>query len=237
MIEQAQLLACQIVQINPITDKVIQVLMRPLEGKRLNYLAGQYIEIVTPNGEQTPFSIANAPLGGQQLELHIRHTPENIFSHYLLNEIKKSGQIMINGPFGHCNYHQHPKLTTLLLAGGTGFAPIKAIIEQALAQGEVGNMHLYWGARSASDLYLDALPRYWEKTIANFRYTPVLSERALTGNWQGKVCLPYEAIAKDYPNLSCHQLYAAGPPDLVSSAWRVLQPLGLKKEHTYSDTL
>ncbi|MEE9451975.1 MAG: NAD(P)H-flavin reductase [Gammaproteobacteria bacterium] len=217
---------CEIDLIKPLTDKIILLLLQP-SGTRFQYIAGQYIEIITADGQHMPFSIANAPLGSKQLELHIRHTTENTYSNYLLNEIKRTGKIKIRGPFGHCIYHPNTPKTTLLMAGGTGFAPIKAIIEQVLAEGDNTPKHLYWGAKNMSDLYLDELPRQWQKTVPHFRYTPVLPETGLI----------YEIIAQDYPSLTNHQVYAAGPPDMIFSALENFQKLGLEKKFMYSDAI
>ncbi len=228
---------CQVDLIHPLTDTVVQILMSPLKD-RFNYLAGQYVEIITENGDHVPFSIANAPLGGHQLELHIRHTRDNPYSHYLLAEIKRTGKILIKGPFGHCIYQQISSRTTLLLAAGTGFAPIKAIIEQALMQGgDTHPLYLYWSARNASDLYLDAIPQHWAKSIKNFHYTPVLPSPCADANWQGQTGLVYDIIAAEHPDLSDYQVYAAGPPQLIQLAWQKFQTLGLKKEFIYSDCL
>lgn len=227
---------CQVDLIHPLTDTVVQILMTPLKV-RFNYLAGQYVEIITENGDHMPFSIANAPLGGHQLELHIRHTRENAYSHNLLAEIKRTGKLFIKGPFGHCTYQRLSSRTTLLLAAGTGFAPIKAIIEQALMQEDTSPMYLYWNARNASDLYLDEVPQHWAKSIHNFGYTPVLPKSCDNEHWQGQTGLVYEIIAAEHPNLSNYQVYAAGPPQLIQLAWQKFQTLGLKKEFIYSDCL
>lgn len=234
---KAQKMWCRVDLIHPLTDTVVQVLMTPSKH-RLNYQAGQYIEIITENGKHLPFSIANAPLGGYQLELHIRHTSENPYSHYLLSEIKRTGRILIKGPFGHCIYHKQSLRKNLFLAAGTGFAPIKAIIEQALME-DVGTcpMYLYWSAREASDLYLDEIPQHWAKSIEHFHYTPVLLPSCAGEDWHGQTGLVYDIIAKDHPDLSNFQVYAAGPPQLIQLAWQKFQTLGLKKEFICSDSL
>lgn len=235
MMDNEQQLLCQIEHIEPLTDQIIRLLLRPIEAGRLHYLAGQYVKVITADGQQTPFSIASAPLGGSQIELHIRHTKDNAYSNALLKDIQKTGQLTITGPFGHCVYHQKSRCPTILLAGGTGFAPLKAIIEQALAEGDNSPKHLYWGARTASDLYLDELAQHWAKTVANFRYTAVLSEPS--DHWQGKVGLVHEAVVHDHTDLTDYQVYAAGPPDMVFVALQAFKQLGLAKDRIYSDAL
>lgn len=236
MKDDKQPCVCQIDLIKPLTDTIILLLLQPVDNKRFDYTAGQYIKIVTADGRQMPFSIANAPLGARQIELHIRHTEANAYSNYLLNEIKRTGLLTITGPFGHCIYQQKSTRPCILMAGGTGFAPMKAIIEQALANGDNHPKHLYWGVKTVSDLYLDELPQQWAKAVPDFQYTPVLST---TNNrlWQGRTGLVHEIIAQDHPSLANYQVYAAGAPDMVFAALKTFQALGLKKGLMYSDVL
>jgi len=233
--DNTQRLVCQVDYVKPLTDHIVQISLHPINAVRFHYLAGQYLKIITADGQQTPFSIASAPLGGKQIELHICHTKDNIYSNTLLKEVQQTGRLTISGPFGHCIYHKEFLYPTILLAGGTGFAPLKAIIEQALAEGDNTPKHLYWGAKAASDLYLHELAQHWAKTVENFRYTAVLSEPA--DNWQGKTGLVHAAVVQDYTDLSHYQIYAAGPPDMVFIALQAFELLGLPRDRVYSDAL
>lgn len=221
--------------IKPLTDTVLQLLLQPSNDERLNYTAGQYIEIQLSDGDHCPFSIANAPLGAHQIELHVRHTSDNPFTVKLFDEIKQHGEINITGPFGQCTYHNPKNHPTILLAGGTGFAPIKAIIEHALAEGEHSPMHLYWGAKNVSDLYLDSLTEHWHRLVEHFTYTPVLSAAEHPQQWHGQHGFIQDILAQDYTDLSAHQIYAAGPPDMVFAAHKICLQLGLDKQRFYSD--
>ena len=221
--------------IKPLTDTVLQLLLQPSSDQRLNYTAGQYLEIHLAGGEHCPFSIANAPLGANQIELHIRHTHDNPFTVKLFDEIKQHGEITISGPFGQCTYHNPNKRPTLLLAGGTGFAPIKAIIEHALADGEPSPMHLYWGAKNVSDLYLDDLTEHWHRLVEHFTYTPVLSAAEHPEQWHGQHGFIQQVIANDYQDLRDCQVYAAGPPDMIQATYNTCLQLGLDKNYFYSD--
>lgn len=227
-------LRCDVVTVQPLTDKILQVLIEPHQTQRFHYHAGQYIKLLTADGNETPFSIANAPLGSRQIELHIRHTAENHYSHSLLNEIKQTGCVHLTGPFGQCTWQKAAANRPLLfLAGGTGFAPIKALIEQALADEVELSMHLYWVAKTRSDLYLDELPQAWAHRIPHFRYTPLLSEP--DAEWHGKTGRIYDAVKEDYTDLSQTQIFAAGPGEMVFAALNALQPLGLVRSAIYSD--
>jgi len=224
-------------KLKPLTDTVVQVMLYADERNTLDYLAGQYIEIITHNGEKIPFSIANAPLGGRHLELHIRHTPENPISLQLLQEIKQEGHLTITGPFGQCIYHENKKEPIIFLAGGTGFAPMKALIEHALMIAETRPMHLYWGAKTASDLYYAELAEHWAKSVTQFTYTPVLSKQKNPANGSVKLGFVHEMVIHDHPDLSQHQVYAAGPPIMVSTAANLFFQHGLLKENFFSDLL
>lgn len=222
----------KVVAIKPLTDKILQILLQLDE--LLHYVAGQYLEIITRDGQHMPFSIANAPLGVCQLELHIRHTPDNVYTNNLLAEIKQYGTIQIAAPMGNCTYQSlKSQLPVILLAGGSGFAPIKAIIEQLFTQGTAITMHLYWGAKTASDLYLDEIPQTWAKHVASFQYTPVLSQPQ--SSWSGRKGLVHQAILKDYVDLTAYQVLAAGPFDMVFTARAAFLARGLVMENMYSD--
>lgn len=227
-------LLCNILSIHPLTDTIIQLSVEPVNQQRLQYQAGQYIKLLIPQQPAMPFSIANAPLGSRQLELHIRHTETNHYSQLLLTTIKHTGHLHITGPFGQCIWSKaqanHP---IIFLAGGTGFAPIKAMIEQALSEGCTTPMHLYWVAKTRSDLYLDELPLAWSYHVPHFHYTPILSEPDTA--WAGKIGRIYEIVKEDYEDLLNFQVFAAGPYDMIRAAWQALALCGLKKERFRSD--
>lgn len=200
----------------------------------LIYQAGQYLEIITADGQQTPFSIANASLGSRQLELHIRHTPENSVSHQIVSEIKKQGALNIVAPLGHCTYLSlKPHRPVIFMARGTGFAPIKAIIEQMLSEGTDLPMHLYWGAKNVGDQYLDELVQSWAEHVEHFQYTPILS--SASSQWAGRSGNLIDSIAIDYQDFSNYQVFAAGPFDMMLRARDVFEKQGLKPENMYSD--
>jgi CDP-4-dehydro-6-deoxyglucose reductase, E3 len=190
-----------------------------------NYSAGQYLEILLPGHEPRPFSIANKP--GDLLELHIRWLAESPYLVSLIDHIKQNKVLTIQGPLGHCVYHKTPEYPSILIGGGTGFAPLKAIIEQALSEGLKKPMHLYWGARTENDLYLNELPMQWAAQEPLFRYTSISgSERLLQ-----------HAVLDDYPTLAQHQVYASGPFDMVHAVFNALKPHGLDPHLIHSDAL
>lgn len=222
----------QVITIKPLTDKILQVMLEL--AAPLDYASGQYLEIITRDEQHMPFSIANAPLGSRQLELHIRHTPDNSYSTQLVAEIKQYGEIQLAAPLGVCTYQiLKPQLPIIFMAGGSGFAPIKAIIEQIFTLGPLVAMHLYWGVKTVGDLYLDELAQGWAKHVPLFQYTPVLSQDQPL--WLGRKGLVFHAILQDYVDLSGYQVLAAGPFDMVLTARTHLLAQGLLAENMYSD--
>ncbi len=106
----------------------------------------------------------------------------------------------------------------ILLAGGTGFAPIKAIVEHAIAEKSPRPMFIYWGAKARADLYQNALPAAWAAAHPHIRYIPVLSEPAPADAWTGRSGFVHQAVMADFPDLSGHQVYACGSPGMIDTA-------------------
>lgn len=218
---------CNISQIRPLTNNILQVFLEL--PKKTDYEAGQYLTIQI-NKQSYPFSIANAPLGTKQLELHIRHTPSSPNSQFLVEYIKKRGKLDILLPFGSCTVSQVAQAQKLIfIASGTGFAPIKAMIEQLLANGDERAMHIFWRAREHQDLYLDSLLLNWQAHVPNFFYTPYLKENTQTYTLAKMVenhCRPW---------FSQSAIILAGPFDKVLELKDNFLAMGLKKTQLFSD--
>lgn len=201
----------------PAADVLILQLRLPA-AETLDFHAGQYIDILLKDGRKRSFSLANAPAAGGLLELHIRHVPGGAFTEPLFASAKVRDILRFEGPHGSF-YLQNPEQKPLiLLAGGTGFAPIKAIVEQSLIAGERTPLHIYWGARRPGDLYQHALATRWAAEHAHIRYVPVLSEAAVEDAWNGRTGLVHQAVLADFPDLSAHQVYACGAPAMIDAA-------------------
>jgi len=223
-------------QLTPLTDSVLQVFLTPANNKKINYRAGQYIEIVNEDGETRPFSIANAPNGTADIELHIRHTVESPFLSDVIDQILQQEPIQLIGPGGKNIYRDEPSDKVIFLAGGTGLSPLKAIIEQLLQQQSKQAIHLYWGARNLNELYLDKQIRQWAEQHPHFDYTPVLSEPTPEDKWQGLTGFVHEAVVNTYPEMTDLQVYAAGPDIMVYKAREAFEAQGLNPRMMYSDT-
>lgn len=213
-------------RISPLSDTIIQLVLKP--EKFIDYEPGQYLQIMA--NDHLSYSIANAPLGSHHYELHIRHEGGNPYEQPLFSQIKKEGKIPILLPFGDCYLARlQPSKPIIFIAGGTGFAPIKAMIEQLLATGDRRRFELYWGARSQSDLYLDTLVRQWQTHARHFCYFSSLPAK---DNRDSLVSLVLERHIHD---LKDFEIVIAGPFDMVYALRDRLLAAEVQREQLYSD--
>lgn len=206
-------------------------------NERLQFLAGQYIDILLKEGKRRSFSMANAPHDDGFLQLHIRHVPGGLFTDQVFSTMKARDILRLNGPHGSFYLREESQKPMILLAGGTGFAPIKAIVEHALSENSTRPMHIYWGARAQADLYLPDLPQQWAADHAHIRYTPVLSDPKPEDGWAGRTGFVHQAVLQDYADLSGHQVYACGAPAMIDAARRdFVAQCGLPEEEFFADS-
>ena len=202
--------------------------------ERLQYRAGQYVDILLRDGRRRAFSLANCPADDAFLTLHVRRVPGGAFSGQVFEEIEERALLRLQGPLGSFHLRTESDFPVVFLAGGTGFAPIKAIIENALLAPLRREMHLYWGVRSERDLYLPDLPREWARTRPRLHFVPVLSEPG--PDWSGRTGLVHEAVLADFPDLSGYEVYASGPPPMVTAARELFPDHGLDLERLFFDS-
>lgn len=202
--------------------------------ERLRYRAGQYVDVLLRDGRRRAFSLANCPADDAFLVLHVRRVPGGAFSGRVFEEMEERSLLRVQGPLGNFHLRTASGLPVVFLAGGTGFAPIKAIIENALLAPPRREMHLYWGVRSERDLYLPDLPREWARTHPRLHFVPVLSEPE--PGWSGRTGLVHEAVLADLPDLSGYEVYASGPPPMVTAAREVFPEHGLDSERLFFDS-
>ena len=213
---------------------VMLVELRLPAGERFNFLPGQYIDILLKDGRRRAFSLANAPHDDARLQLHIRRIDGGYFTGQVVTTLKERDLLRIKGPQGSFFLREESTKPMLFIAGGTGFAPIKAIIEHALASGIARPMTLYWGARRSEDLYLKALAESWAGQNSDFRFIPVLSEAE--AGWQGRTGLVHRAVMQDLTDLSGYQAYVCGSPAMIAAARHdLVQHGGLPAEEFLSD--
>jgi CDP-4-dehydro-6-deoxyglucose reductase len=228
-------LPARVVRMERAAHDVMILHLKLPQNERLQYLPGQYLDILLRDGSRRSYSIANAPHTAETLELHIRHQPGGVFSGQVFTKMKEKDLLRLRGPLGTFFLREESARPVILVAGGTGFAPIKAILEHALATGVTRSFHLYWGVRARRDLYLPALPVSWAERHPHFRYTPVLSEPRPEDNWEGRAGLVHEAVLQDHPDLGEYEVYASGPPAMIEAIKRTFPAHGLSEERLYYD--
>jgi CDP-4-dehydro-6-deoxyglucose reductase len=227
-------LPCKVVKKELLCHDVMRLWLKPPEALPLRFLAGQYLDILTPEGHRS-FSIANAPEESNLIELHIRHVDGGEFTHYIFHELQEKTVWRIEAPLGTFFLRQDTDRPVLLMGGGTGFAPLKGILEHAFRSGDERPMHLFWGVRALHDLYLPDLPRQWEREHPNFRFTPVLSHPLAEDDWDGETGFVHETLLRAYPDLSGYDLYMSGPPAMIHAARDEFLEHGLNRERAFSD--
>ena len=227
---------CRLIAKEQLNHDVMRLKLQLPEGERLHYLAGQYVDIVMRDGRRRAFSLANAPGHDDYLELQIRHVPDGSFSGYVFSHLKERSLLRVFGPLGSFYLRKDRDAPIVFLAGGTGFAPIKSIIEGALRSGFQAPMHLYWGVRAREDLYLDELATEWAEAHKNLSYTPVLSESDPTDSWSGRTGFVHQVVLEDLPDLTGHVVYLSGPPPMVNAGRRTFVNAGVDPLDVHSDS-
>ena len=223
----------------PAPDVAILQMQLPAND-RLQYRAGQYIEFILRDGARRSYSMANAPhtqLDQPGIELHLRHLPGGQFTDHVFSAMKEKEILRMEGPFGSFFLREDSDKPMILLASGTGFAPIKAIIEHLRHANSQRRAVLYWGCRSKPDLYLHDWAEGAAHAMPLLTYIPVLSEPKPEDAWTGRTGLVHHAVMHDHPNLLQHQVYACGAPIMVESAQRdFVMKCGLPDDEFYADS-
>ena len=204
---------------NAAAEDVMILQLKLPANENFRFRPGQYIDILLKDGQRRSFSIANAPRNDSTVELHIRRVSGGLFTEHVFSSMQPRDILRIEGPLGSFFLQDSPNVPIILLAGGTGFAPIKAIVESLIEKKINCPVHLYWGANTPMGLYLDELAQQWAKTLPDFRYTPVVSNVILDkGTWSGRTGLVHQALMADYDDLSSHHVYACGAPGMIDAA-------------------
>ena len=189
-------------------------------SERLQFLAGQYVDVLLKDGKRRSFSLANAPHDDELLELHIRNVPGGQFTGHVFSQMKEKDILRFNGPHGGFFLREESTKPIVMIAGGTGFAPIKSVVEHAIAENCERPITVYWGGRRRTDLYALATAEAWVGRLPALRFIPVLSEPAAEDAWAGRRGLVHQAAMEDFPDLSAHQVYACGSPAMIAATKR-----------------
>jgi len=226
-------------RVNSLARKTEDVMVMQLQlpaNDTFTYRAGQYVEFILRDGARRSYSMANAPSNGPGVELHIRHMPGGRFTDLVFGSMKEKDILRIEGPMGSFFLREDSEKPMVFLASGTGFAPLKALLEHMQHCGMTRPVTLYWGGRRPADLYMDDWVLAQCTRMPNLRYVPVVSDALSEDNWQRRTGFVHRAVLEDFPDLSGYQVYACGAPIVVDSAKRDFSALaGLPDEEFFAD--
>ncbi|GMU44798.1 MAG: cytochrome b N-terminal domain-containing protein [Xanthomonadales bacterium] len=224
----------RVARLERLAETVMQVELELLDGAPIDYAAGQYLEILLADGARRAYSFASAPGSGPLIELHIRRQPGGLYSTHVFERMQVGERVRLLAPLGHFTLHAGTR-PILMVAGATGFAPVKSLIEDAFARGVKRQIALYWGVRHPRDFYLPELLSRWQRERPNFSVVQVVSEPESAPEWQGRTGLVHEALLEDYPQLAACEVYACGSMQMVQQILPVLRAHGLPEDACYSD--
>lgn len=230
---EVRTLPCRIAEKTRLNHDVMRLRLKLPETQRLQFLAGQYLEFILPDGRKRAFSIANAPHDDALIELHVRRVPGGEFTDFIFDTLQERSVLRIQGPLGSFVLREQSERPMLFIGGGTGFAPIKGLLEHAFHMGISRPMTLYWGVRAERDLYLPELPERWVEASPGFRYVPVLSQP--DADWTGRRGYVHEAVLADHPDIADYDVYMSGPPVMVEAGRAAFETRGLSPDHIFSD--
>jgi len=233
---EVKMLPCRVHKLERLADDVMVLHLKLPANEKLVFLAGQFIEFLLKDGSRRSFSMANAPHDAELLQLHVRHVAGGQFTDHVFGKMKERDILRFEGPLGTFFLREDSARPLVFVASGTGFAPIKSIIEAAVNKGLTRPMTLYWGARRPKDLYMNALAESWAAR-GLLKYVPVVSEALPEDGWNGRSGFVHRAVMADFPDLSAHQVYACGVPVMVDAARRdFTSACRLPEDEFYADS-
>jgi CDP-4-dehydro-6-deoxyglucose reductase len=232
---------CRVASVERVAPDVVVVKLQLPAAERFQYLAGQYVELILKDGKRRSYSMASAPHLADQLELHIRHMPGGAFTDQIFadppTQMRVRDIIRFEGPLGTFFLREDSDKPMVLLASGTGFAPIKALLEHCVLKRIDRPIVLYWGGRRPHDLYMTDVLEGIGAQLTDFRFVPVVSDATFEDRWSGRIGFVHRAVMEDIKDLSGHQVYVCGAPVVVDSARRdFVNQCGLPAEEFYADS-
>lgn len=229
-----KIMPCRVQELTRLADDVMLLTLKLPVNERLAFRAGQYIEFMLKGGGRRAFSIANAPHDDEYLQVHIRKIAGGKFTGHVFDAMQVKEILRFEGPHGTFHLREDSNKPIVCVAGGTGFAPIKSIVEHAIHNRIERPIKLYWGARDRAGLYLHELAQQWAAEHAHIEYIPVLSETAPEG-WDGRRGLVHQAVLVDHPDLAPYQVYACGAPGMIEAARQDFGAHGLPEDEFFAD--
>ena len=230
---EVKTLPCKVDKIEKLNHDVAKISLKLPESETLQYLPGQYIDLIHPEFDPRAFSIANAPHNSGLIELHVRLIKGGKFTNFVFNEMQEKSLLKLEGPKGDFFLREDSDKPIIMVAGGTGFGPVKAMVEHAIESESERSMHIYWGVRDKQDLYMQ-LPYEWANAHKNISFTPVLSQ--VNDQWQGKKGYVHEVVLDDFETLTDYEVYACGPPEMVRQAANTFVKKGMFEDNFFNDS-
>lgn len=225
----------RVTSLQKVSADVMLIQLQLPANDSFQYKAGQYIEFLLRDGARRSYSMANAPQGNS-VELHIRHMPGGKFTDHVFGSMKEKEILRVEGPHGSFYLREESDKAIVMVASGTGFAPIKALLEQMESAGSTRPVALYWGGRRPADLYMDGWVKEFQNRMPSLRYVPVVSDALEEDQWTGRVGFVHKAALEDFQDMREYQVYACGAPIVVESARRdFVAYAGLPPEEFYAD--
>ena len=229
-----RVLPARVETIDELTPDVRRLRLKLPRGRRLQFLAGQYMDILLPGGKRRAFSIASPPSEEEFLELHVRYVDGGGFTGHVFDGMQPGEILRMEGPLGMFFVRLGSPRPILMMGGGTGFAPLKAMIEDLINAGDERPIRLYWGVRGEKDLYAKEQIDEFAEQHPDFRFVPVLSEP--DDDWTGRTGFVHEALLADHPDLSDYEIYMSGPPAMVHAARKAFLHAGGTEDHLHYDS-
>ncbi|QPJ62495.1 MAG: 2Fe-2S iron-sulfur cluster binding domain-containing protein [Candidatus Nitronauta litoralis] len=230
---QRQKINCCIEKIEAVAEDVFKLLMKIPKDKKFYFHPGQYVNFILAENRKRAFSLASLPDESGVLEFHIKRIRGGFFSEFLLDILKTGDEICIEGPYGKFHLDEESNRPTLFIAGETGFAPIRPMIEKRLEKEDSAPVRLYWGVPSSRHLYLKDQINKWERRYQHFKFIPVSSD--LKETWNGRRGQVHKAVVEDNNDLSPYDVYMAGPLEMFEIAGKVLPAFGLNEDRCFSE--
>lgn len=230
-----KIMPARVLKLEKLSHDVMQLELKLPESQRMQFLAGQYVEILLKDGKRRAFSIANAPHQDEVLVLQIRHVPGGLFSTHVFEEMKEKALLRIEGPFGGFYLREENDRPIILVGGGTGYAPLNSMLEHAHSLDMKNQISLFCGVRAEQDIYMQAQVETLLNKMNNLDYTPVLSEPEDETNWQGETGFVHEVVLSKFKDLSGFDIYMSGPPPMVNAAKEAFIKQGANEDNIYSD--
>lgn len=231
---EVKMMPGRVAEMRKLADDVMEIKVRIPENQKLLFFAGQYMNFLLDGGRRRSYSLANAPHDDEFLQFHIRLVEGGMYSSYVFEKMQQKDLVRLKGPMGSFFLREDSERPIIFMATGTGFAPIKSMVEHAWHKGITRPMHLFWGARKREDLYMHDLAQQWADEHDNFSYTPLLSRA--DADWQGETGYVQDAVLQQYPDLSAYEVYLCGSPNMIHAANPLLLEKGLEEHNLHFDS-